>query len=217
MWRATLLLSLLLTLALAGVADAKCRVCLSSIRIDKTDSGAMLLVDVQAQGGATLPESATAVVMQVNGNRSKCLNVPVARIGMNGDTASYRGALPTFYGTGATVDSYSGRIDIAGDIFDFTVPTDGTPGTSQLITAAAAGAVSTTTTVSAATNVPTTAPTVVPATAPVATAAPETAPAFSLQSPLQQPMTWLALIAILATLGGAYADRKRAFARATAS
>lgn len=215
MWRATLLISLLLTLALGSVADAKCRTCISSIRIDKTDSGAMLLVDVQALGGATLPESATAVVMQVNGNRSKCLNVPVLKTGTKGDVASYRGALPTFYGSGSAVDSYSGRIDIAGDIFDFTVPTDGKPGTSQLITAAAAGAVTTTTTVSAATNVPTTAPTVAPAAQPTTATAPETT-SFTVPGPLQQPMTWLALVAILATLAGAFVDRRRAIARATA-
>jgi len=217
MWRPIVLVSLLLTLALGTVADAKCRVCVSSVRIDKADSGSMLLFDVQSIDGATLPETGAAVVMQVDGNRSKCLNVPVAKIGTSGGTSSYRGALPTYYGAASsTIASYSGRVDFAGDIFEFTVPTDGKPGTSQLVTAAAAGG-ATTTAVSAATTAPTTAPTVPPATAPVATSAPETAASSAFASPLQQPMAWLGLIVILAALAGAYADRRRALARAAVS
>jgi hypothetical protein len=212
MWRPVLLISLLLTLALGSVADAKCRVCVSSVRIDRADSGSILLFDVQSIDGATLPDSGTAVVMQVDGNRSKCLNVPVAKVGTTDGTASYRGALPTYYGTAATIASYSGRVDFAGDIFEFTVPTDGKPGTSQLVSAAAAGNVPAP--VSAATTAPTTAPTVAPAATPVATSAPEVA-SSGFPSPFQQPMAWLGLAVVLATLVGAFVDRRRAVARAT--
>lgn len=217
MWRVVLMASLLLTLALGTGADAKCRVCVSSVRADKADSGTTLLFEVQAIDGATLPETGTAVVMQVDGNRAKCLNVPVSKTGVSGGIASYRGALPAYYGSASsTIASYSGRVDFAGDVFEFTVPTDGKPGTSQLVTAAAAGQVAST-----ATTAPTAAPTAVPTTAPtaqpVATAEPQVAGSSGIPSPLQQPVAWLGLAAILATLAGAIFDRRRALARATVS
>jgi hypothetical protein len=209
MWRTIVALSMLLTLALGTAADGKCRVCIESVRMDKTDSASTLLVDVRAMNGATLPDKADAVVMQVNGNRSKCLNVPVLRSSTNGDLASYRGTLPNFYGN-TQIDSYSGRIDINGDIFEFTVPTDGKPGTTQLVTAAAASELA-----GVAQAAATVAPTTAPTAAPVAAPAPVTSSSDGWQ-PLRQPMTWLAGIAIIATLAGALIDRRRALARATA-
>jgi hypothetical protein len=217
MWRTALALSLFLTLVLGGVAEAKCLTCIQSVRIDTGDSGMTLVFGIQGLAGKALPESGTAVLMSFNGNRSKCINVPVLKTDVTGGLATYRGSLPAWYGSGYAVSSYSGRVDFGGDIFEFTVPTDGKPGTVQLVTAATAGQVASATTVPTAAPTTIVAATTAPAAQPVATAEPQVAGSGVVPSPFQQPMTWLALIAILATLGGAYADRKRALARATAS
>ena len=83
MWRLAILASLLVTLALGGVADAKCRVCIESIWLDKGDTASTLFVDVRSELG-TFPDSATAVVMQFGQNRSKCLNVGLVPTGIDG-------------------------------------------------------------------------------------------------------------------------------------
>lgn len=217
MWRVVLMASLLLTLALGTGADAKCRVCVSSVRADKADSGTTLLFEVQAIDGATLPETASAVVMQVDGNRSKCLNVPVSKTGVSGGIASYRGALPAYYGSASsTIASYSGRVDFAGDIFEFTVPLDGKPGTSQLVTAAAATEFAAQSAAQA--SAPTAAPTTAPSAAPVEaqTVRDVAVAGWSGLDPLRQLMAVLGAAVVVATIVGAYVDRKRALARVSA-
>lgn len=207
MWRIVLAFSLLLTLALGIVAEAKCQVCVESVRAEKVDGNTSLRFTARAIHAPALPETGTAVVMQVDGNRSKCINVSLRKVDDSGGVATYVGTLISFYGN----STFTGRVDIGGDIHEFSAPLDGAPGTLQLVTAATAGQVA-----SAATSAPTIAPTTAPA-APVATAAPQTAPAFALPSPTEQPALWLGAVVILATLAGAFVDRRRAMARATAT
>lgn len=206
MWRMALVLSTILTLALGTVAEAKCQVCVESVKAEKIDSGMALRFTARAVHATSLPETGTAVVMQVDGNRSKCINVSLRKVDESGGLATYAGQLTSFYGN----TTFTGRVDIGGDIHEFVAPLDGRAGTLQLVTAATAGSVA-----SAATSAPTTAPTTAPAATAVATAAPQVAPAISLPSPAEHPVVWLGAIVIVATLAGAFVDRRRAMARAT--
>lgn len=234
MWRLITLASLLLTLALGTIAEGKCQVCVESVKAERADGGMSLRFTARAVHAPALPETGTAVVMQVDGNRSKCINVALRKVDETGGVATYAGSLTSFYGN----STFTGRVDIAGDIHEFTAPLDGKPGTFQLVTAATAGQVTSTAT-TAPSTAPSTAPTTVPLTAggvptavpqsgptaptaepiataePVATAEPQTAATAGIPSPLQQPVAWLGLVVILATAVGAYFDRKRALARAT--
>lgn len=209
MWRLVVVTSLLATLALGTVAEAKCQVCVESVKAEKTDAGMTLRFTARAVHASVLPETGTAVVMQVDGSRSKCINVSLRKVDESGGLATYAGAMTWFYGN----STFTGRVDIGGDIHEFATPLDGTPGTLQLVTAASAGQVA-----SAATSAPTAAPTVItaaPAPSAVPTAQPQVAASSGSPSPLQQPMAWLGLVVILATAAGAYLDRRRALARAT--
>lgn len=214
MWRMVFALTLLLTLALGAVAEAKCQVCVESAKVEKVDSGMALRFTARAVHGATLPETGTAVVMQVDGNRSKCINVSLRKIDESAGLATYAGTLTWFYGN----STFTGRVDIGGDIHEFATPLDGTPGSLQLVTAASAGQVA-----SSATTAPTAAPTtpvtaaattVPAATAAAATAAAQVASAPAIPSPAEHPVAWLGLVVILATLAGAFIDRRRSLARA---
>lgn len=219
MVRTVLALTLLLTLALSTTAAAcpSCgvHVAVDSVRMDVADTASTLIFQIRALDG-TPPDSGRAVVMQFNGNRAKCLNVPVLKTAVSGGIGTYRGNLPWTYGSVSVINSYSGRIDFAGDVFEFTVPTDGKPGAVKTVTdGSTVNQVAATT---APTAAPTTAPTTVPTTAPTAepVAAAEPQPATDPWPPLSQPMAWLGAVAILATLAGAYVDRRRALAKATA-
>src|SRR5438477_11968444 len=103
MWRIVLGAALLLMLAL-GASAAACPTCgaktlVSGVTIDATDSAQSLIFLVQPAPGQALPDQGTAVVMQFNGNRSKCLNVPVLKGTIdNAGNAVYRGSVPAFYG-----------------------------------------------------------------------------------------------------------------------
>jgi hypothetical protein len=203
MWRLALVLSLFLTLALGTVAEAKCRVCVDTVTATKTDTGMTLRFTAR---GVSLPETGTAVVMQVDGNRSKCINVSLRSVGGSGEWTTYVGSLTHFYGN----TTFTGRVDIAGDIFEFAVPLDGKLGTIQLVGAGTA----------ALASAPAPAQPVVitatPATAaPAVAAAPQVAPAPAIPTPREHPAMWLGAIVILATLAGAVLDRRRAMARAT--
>lgn len=139
MWKVIALTSLLLALALGSAADAGCRLCVESITAQTSGGGSgwgksiTLRVIARATDQASIPMTATAVVMQVDGDRSKCLNVSLSRSGVEGGLATYSG---TFTGYGQS--THSGRLDLGGEIYDFTVPLNGEPGQVKLIDGAAA-------------------------------------------------------------------------------
>ena len=220
MWR-TVLAVAILSLAL-GNSAAACPSCgaktlVNGVSIDSTDTAQTLIFLVQPAPGATLPEGGTAVLMTFNGNRSKCLNVPVLRgsVDSNGN-AAYRGGIPSGYGGArGSLIVFTGRVDLAGDVYEFSASTDGKPGNATIVTDG-----STVNQVGAPTLAPTAAPVITPQA--VVTTAPTLAPASATQAssepwaPLRQPMTLLAILAIAATIAGAFIDRRRALAKATA-
>lgn len=138
MWKLIALTSLLLALALGSAADAGCRLCVESITAQaEKGSGWGKSIDLRiiarVADASSVPATATAVVMQVDGDRSKCLTVSLARTGLEGGLATYSG---TFTGYGHS--THSGRLDLGGEIYDFTVPLNGEPGQVKLIEGASA-------------------------------------------------------------------------------
>lgn len=222
MWRLVLAVSLLLTLAFGAVADAKCAVCLETAQIQTENGGTTLRFTARSMNGQAFPETGTAVVMQFDGNRGKCLNVSLVRTGVDGDRATYVGRFDWIY-KGAV--GLAGRVDLGGSIYDFSAPIDGTPGTIGLASyqgsIAGQGAA------------PIVAPqpvTITPDPATIdprllATAAPEpvSQPAYVAQ-PVQNlfdglsqnSVGLLGLIVVVVAIVSAYLDRKRSLARATA-
>ena len=207
MWRLIALATLLITAALGGAADAKCRTCVESLSAHTSDGtagwGKQITLRLTARStGGIAPAGATAVVMQVDGDRSKCITVALHQTGVAGDVATYAG---TFTAYGQTV--HSGRLDVAGDVFDFTVPLNGAPGTVSLVGVAPQ---------------PTAAP--VPQTIVVPVAAPQAAqpaaaqpavaaaPLFDLSAPDRQGML-LALAVIVFIAASVYVERRQASAR----
>ncbi len=98
---ATLALS---TLALANIATADSTgFSIERVTAYTRDGGAwqpgqavLLAFDVRGPAGS-FPESGLAVVMQVQGERTKCLDVPLRRIDANDGLARYAGAFHPFY------------------------------------------------------------------------------------------------------------------------
>lgn len=231
MWRSVLVLSVLFTLALGTVAEAKCRVCVDSVKTEKTDTGMVLRFTATSDG--TFPETGTAVVMRFDGQQSKCVNVTLRKIDQSGNVATYTG-LTNFYGN-TNIANIAGRVDIGGDIHEFVAALDGKPGTLQLIVAADSGSVAAPSIVTPPRSIVTPLPVVItpdPATVDPKTAAAtaaaqraaavapaEAGPATTagVAGLAQQPAAWLGLIVIVSALAGAYFDRKRALARATAA
>ncbi len=205
MWRLIALTTLLLAFALGAAADAKCRLCIESVAaVGSGNAGWGRTIDLRfaarAMDGGVFPDSATAVVMQVDGDRSKCITVALRRIDASGGLATYAG---TFNAYGQT--THSGRLDIGGDVFDFTVPLNGVPGTVTLIGVAPP---------------PTVAPlartVVVPAAAtqqaPQAAPVKQSPPWLDLSTPDRQGML-LAFGVIAFTAVSVYLERRRAILR----
>src|SRR5712691_3514073 len=122
-WRPIVLASLLSLLALGTAAYADCASCLTSVFASRSGTSIGLSFTAHADDGSALPEVVTAVVMQVDGQRTKCLTVPLRKTAEAHGAALYSGTF-TAYGQA----SHSGRVDLAGQIYEFTVPLDGTAG-----------------------------------------------------------------------------------------
>ena len=202
-------LLLLLLVALGTAAYAGCQTCLERIVADRSGTGVTLrIVARSADESFVFPESGAAVVMQVDGNRTKCLNVGLLRKGTEGPgVAVYTGTF-TAYGE----KTHSGRVDIGGQIYEFTVPLDGTAGTlaiaaDQTPLAPVGTQNRPVVTVTAAPATP------APASAP---AAADTAVAGPLELVRQQPAFLIGAMVVLITILGAYFDRRRALARTLA-
>lgn len=214
MWRLFAVSTLLLTLAFGTAADGKCRTCVESITADRSGAGATtLMVQVLNDEGASLPASATAVVMKVDGEnaRLKCATVGLIRTsGPDPLRSVYTGSLGS-YASGSS--EISGRLDIAGDIYDFRVPLDGTPGPIQMITAAVARESQ------PGSNVVQPVPlrAAAPASLPEPAAAPATAETAGAAAVDLGVPALLGLAVIAVTIAGAYFDRRRALARGTST
>jgi hypothetical protein len=199
MVRVFLFAFLFAVLALGTAAYADCTSCFTSVFAQRTSTNIDLSFTAETDGTAVLPNSVVAVVMQVDGNRTKCLTTTLSKTSQSHGVAVYRGSFSA-YGT----YTHSGRIELAGQIYAFTVPLDGTPGRIDV----------------AADQSPLNQNGVrvqVIAAAPV-TPNPTAAPA---PAGLELPKIDLAFLigggVVLVTMVGAYVDRRRSLARSLTS
>jgi hypothetical protein len=198
MVRVFLLAFLFALLALGTMAYAGCTSCFTSVFAQRTATNIDLSFTAFADDGVALPDSVVAVVMQVDGNRTKCLGTTLTKTGQSLGVAVYRGSFGA-YGT----YTHSGRIELTGKIYEFTVPLDGTPGRIDLATdQSPLNRNGFRVQVSAAPVTP--APTVAPE--PAGPQLPEINPAFLIGAGV-----------ILVTIVGAYVDRRRSYARSLAA
>jgi hypothetical protein len=196
--RVILLASLFALVGLGTAAYAGCSSCVTSVVAQRAGTDIQLTFTASANDASVLPEEVTAVVMQVDGNRSKCLNVALQALHKNseaGGFAVYSGVFNA-YGT----YSHSGRVDLAGKIYEFTVPLDGTAG--KVSVAADQSPLNRNGLRVQVTAAPVTpAPTLAPAS-PAAPQLPNVDAAFLIGGAL-----------VLITIVGAYVDRRRSLAR----
>lgn len=190
------LLALLFALAALGTAAyADCTSCFTAVFAQRTSSNIDLSFTAQADDNVVLPDSVVAVVMQVDGNRTKCLNTTLSKTSQSHGLAVYRGTFGA-YGT----YTHSGRIELAGQIYEFTVPLDGTAG--KIAIAADQSPLNRNgvrvQVISAAPVTPN--PTLAPA--PAGIELPKIEPAFLIGGAV-----------VLVTIVGAYVDRRRSLAR----
>src|SRR5438105_3293625 len=116
MLRVFLFAFLFALVALGTAAYADCSFCFTSVFAQRTSTNIDLVFTAQADGNLVLPDSVVAVVMQVDGNRTKCLNTTLPKASQSHGVAVYRGSFSA-YGT----YTHSGRIELAGQIYAFTV------------------------------------------------------------------------------------------------
>jgi hypothetical protein len=210
MRRVVVLASLLvLLLAVLGTAAyAGCQACLEKIVADRTSTGlALRIVARSADQTFVFPESGAAVVMQIDGNRTKCLTLGLLKTTEGPGAAVYTGAFAGYFQTTQS-GRVEGRVDIAGQIYEFLVPLDGSAGTLAVATD----------------QTPLTRNrTVVQVTAAPATPAPTVAPVSPGNGILvkaselaTQPAFLLGAVVVLITIAGAYVDRRRALTRSLA-
>lgn len=78
----------------------------------------ILVVRVVSPAAPELPERALSVVMQTDGERTKCLDVAMKQVSIDGGTATYAGVFYPFRSA-----TYDGRFGIGEDVSDirFTV------------------------------------------------------------------------------------------------
>jgi hypothetical protein len=195
MVRVFVLSSLFALLALGTAAYAGCSSCFTSVFAERTPTNIDLSFTARVGDNAVLPDSVAVVVMQIDGNRTKCLSTTLLKTGQSQGVAVYRGSFGA-YGT----YTHSGRIELAGQIYEFTVPLDGTPG--RIDVARDQSALNTN-------------GLRVQVTAAPATPAPSAAPAApkGLELPKIDTAFLIGGALVLITIVGAYVDRRRALAR----
>jgi hypothetical protein len=198
MWRVLLLASLFALLGLGTAAYAECTSCLTSVFAQRNGTNIELTFTARTDTGAILPEEVTAVVMQVDGNRTKCLNIALLK-GTRIDGVAFYTGLFNAYGT----YSHSGRVELGAQIYEFTVPLDGTPGKVDM----------------AADQSPLNRNGLrVQVTAAPVTPAPTAAPAQpGPELPNIDPALLIGAGVVFVTVVGAYVDRRRALARSLAA
>lgn len=225
MWRVVIATSMLLTLALGSLAQASPPpIVVETLTVEKEEAGTTMRFTArfgEAFDESAFPPTGTAVVMQVDGNRSKCLNVGLVKTSVDGGLATYVGKFDFVY-QGAAV--LTGRADIGGSIVDFSAPLDGTPGTiGPSADRRPLSGVITPTIVTAPVTITPDPATIDPRL--LQTAAPQAQPSVSAGQPVANFVDGLAsnsigllgLIVVAVAIVSAYFDRKRSLARTTAS
>jgi hypothetical protein len=119
-------LALLLILSSVGLAAtaaaADCGLCVATVSLQTRDgqpwSGGKpvtLVVQVANHGGGMIPPSAVAVVMQTDGDRTKCLEVPLKLVSSDGSGALYAGLFFPFRAA-----RFDGKLSVGDDVSDIT-------------------------------------------------------------------------------------------------
>ncbi len=104
------LLALLFALAALGTAAyADCTSCFTSVFAQRTSTNIDLSFTAQADENVVLPGSVVAVVMQVDGNRTKCLSTTLSKTSQSQGVAVYRGSFGA-YGRTRTTGGSSSRV-----------------------------------------------------------------------------------------------------------
>jgi hypothetical protein len=105
-----------------SAAAAGCALCLDSVAVQTRDgqpwSGGKpvtLVIRVASQAAAPLPSSAQAVVMQTDGDRTKCLSVPLKLVEANAAGGLYAGLFFPFRPA-----RYDGKLAIGDELQDIT-------------------------------------------------------------------------------------------------
>jgi hypothetical protein len=138
---------LVLALALAALALgsfptstalAKCPTCFDGLSLQTPDgqpwsAGKPVTLVVSARRGAPgtdFPQSGLAVVMQTDGERTKCLNVPLKLVNSGGDSAMYAGVFYPFRAA-----AYDGKLQLGESVFDISFDVRKLAATTPLATA----------------------------------------------------------------------------------
>ena len=119
-------LALLLILSSIGLtasaALADCVNCVDKVSLQTRDGQpwsagkpVTLVVHVARQAPGSIPASAVAVVMQTDGDRTKCLDVPLKLVSSDGSTGLYAGLFFPFRAA-----RYDGKLSIGDDVSDIT-------------------------------------------------------------------------------------------------
>ena len=119
-------LALLLILASVGLsasaAVADCALCADNVSLQTRDGQpwsdgkpVTLVVHVARQAGVAIPASAVAVVMQTDGDRTKCLDVPLKLVSSDGVSGLYAGLFFPFRAA-----RFDGKLSIGDDVSDIT-------------------------------------------------------------------------------------------------
>jgi hypothetical protein len=118
-----LTISLLALGTLAAPAAAKCPTCVDGVSVQTPDGkpwsdGKPVTVVVSARRGAPgseFPASGLAVVMRTDGDRTKCLDVPLRLVKTSGDSATYAGIFYPFRAA-----AYDGKLSLGEFTFDIS-------------------------------------------------------------------------------------------------
>lgn len=119
---AIVLLVLSSVLFSGSAAAADCRFCLDTVALQTHDGRpwtagqpVTLVVHVADTAAIPLPSSAQAVVMQTDGNRTKCLGVPLKLVQGDASGGLYAGLFFPFRPA-----RYDGKLVVGGDVQDIT-------------------------------------------------------------------------------------------------
>jgi hypothetical protein len=108
---------------LAAPAAAKCPTCLDGVSVQTPDGkpwsdGKPVTLVVSARRGAPgteFPATGLAVVMRTDGDRTKCLDVPLRLVKTGGDSATYAGIFYPFRAA-----AYDGKLSLGDQTFDIS-------------------------------------------------------------------------------------------------
>ncbi|HEY3217812.1 MAG TPA: hypothetical protein VGK15_01850 [Candidatus Limnocylindria bacterium] len=118
-----LVLAMLSVGLLAAPAAAKCPACIDGVSVQTPDGkpwsdGKPVTVVVSARRGAPgaeFPTTGLAVVMRTDGDRTKCLDVPLRLVKTGSDSATYAGVFYPFRAA-----AYDGKLQLGDYTFDIS-------------------------------------------------------------------------------------------------